>query len=178
MSSPQTWQVVIQKQLGSEYFVNDYHVQATSPTDAKIKGLQIVEIEKDVHRNIVAFVNMRVRLAPSTGQGTIYPLSGAGDDPIGAYLSLFNVIRVDLAPEFGRVGRKYLRLPIPVAGVNNGNLTPEYRLSLQTGYTVPLLNLGFVCKPNGQVFLSGAVQTAVGMRQLRRGSKRRLQPII
>lgn len=178
MSSPQTWQVVIQKQIGAEYFVNDYYVQATGLSQARTAGLAIVDVEKILHRNIVSFISMRIRLHPTTGQGTVYALSGTGTDPVDAYMPLFNVVRVDFACDFGRPGRKYYRLPIPVPGQVNGVLTTAYRTGLQTTVNQLITGNYGLCKPNGQAFIAAAVMAPVGMHQTRRGSKRKLKPII
>jgi hypothetical protein len=178
MSSPQTYQVVIQKLLGTEYFVNDYNVQAASLDDARLAGLAIVDVEKLLHRNVVSFVNMRVRLSPTTGQGTVYPLTGTGADAVDGYLPLFNVVRADFACDFGRPGRKYYRLPIPIGGQSSGILGGTYRSDLQA-IANQLITGGYgLCKPNGQPFIAVAIQASVGMHQLRRGSRKRTQPII
>lgn len=178
MSTPQTWQVVIQKVMDGEYFVNDYHVQAASPTAAKIEALKIVEIEKDIFTVRVGFINFRVRSAASTGQGTVYPLTGAGTVGVTDYYPLYATVRVDLAPEFGRVGRKYLRPPLGMSGGDGkGGLSTAAQTFYRDNYCIPLIALGTVCKPNGQPFVSAGVHPLIQMRQLRRGSKRKA-PII
>jgi hypothetical protein len=178
LSTPQTWQVVIQKQYGTEYYVNDYHVQADSAQAAAVQAELIVEIERAVHATTVSFINYRVKNAASSAQGTVYPIGESGLNPAGAMMPLYNTVRVDMAVEVGRPGRKYLRLPIQMAASSNGQFNSDFLNFMLDFYCLPLQNLGTVCKPNGQLFTLIRPVASVQMRQIRRGSKRRLQPII
>lgn len=178
LSTPQTYQIVIQKFLNGEYWVNDYHVQAASPSEAHTRGLAIVAIERSVHKVITAFVNMRVRNAAGGGQGTVYPLGLFGQAGVDDYFPLYCTVRVDMSPEFGRVGRKYLRLPLEEGGATNGTLTASTINFINQSYATPLANLAYVCKPNGQDFVAASAVPGLQMRQLRRGTRRRTQPII
>jgi hypothetical protein len=173
------WQIVIEKNLGTEYWVNDYHVQANDFADAVAAGGDIVAIERNVHTTLVSFTKYRVRPAGSTAQGTVIAvglngLAGATTD----YLPLYCTARIDMAPASGRVGRKYLKLPISEAAQAGGQFNAGFIDFMGINYITPLLALGVTCKPGGEVFSSMGVVPAVQMRQLRRGSRRRLQPII
>lgn len=173
------YQVVIQKSLGTEFWVNDYTVDASSADGARVKGLQIADLEKVIHHNDVLFTSMRVRLNINLGeQGTVYTLSFHGTGGDYGYAPLFNVARIDMSPTLGRPGRKYLRLPCPTASIVGGRWAQSSLDSINDAYCIPLQNLGGIVKPNGQVITVIRMNSVVGMRQLRRGSKRRLEPII
>lgn len=173
------WQVVIEKQLGSEYWVNDYHIEAPDAIGASTQAGSIVAIERTVHSTLVGFTKYRIRPAGSSAQGTVYPIGLPGqNNGIGAYLPLYNTARIDMAPASGRVGRKYLKCPVSQAAQSDGAFNSGFLSYINTNYCQPLMALGYVCKDNGDLFVTAACQPAVQMRQLRRGSKRRLQPII
>jgi hypothetical protein len=173
------YQIVIQKALGTEYWVNDYHVDVASFDAARTAGQQIAAIERDNSHGQVSFINYRVKIVSDIiTQGTIFPLGYNGTGGDYEYLPLFNVIRVDMAPDQGRPGRKYYKLPVPEGGQSNGQLTTATITNVNNGLCLPLLNLGVLCKSNGDNFTSIACNPRVGMRQLRRGSRRRQTPVI
>lgn len=176
--SSNVWQIVIQKQFQTEYFVNDYHVIAASFAEALDYANDIVAAEKAIFRQSVAFVNMRIKQAVAVTQGTVVPIGGTGSQPVATYLPLYVTARVDFSPAVGRPGRKYLRLPVVSQGTDGQNLTSAAITSIVDNYLNPILGLGVVCKPNADIFVSGGVFAPLQMRQIRRGSKRRLQPII
>lgn len=94
-------------------------------------------------------------------------------------LPLFNVVRVDFRTSSGRPSRKYLRIllvPADVAG--SGGILPSTVGYVTTDYSEPMaLDTRFV-DVDGEAFTGFTTYNMIAMRQLRRGSKRRLQPII
>jgi hypothetical protein len=178
---PPYWQVDIQKRLGNEFWTNVYHVAELSQAAAAAVAQGIVtQLEQPLHTADVQFVSFRVRPFPGPSEGTIYPLNVVGGQPAGEYLPLFNVARVDFPAPTGRPSRKFYRLPIKEGEQANGTFTG----SILTAYQGVINN--FFASPisdnlidvDGQILSSGILLASVGMRQLRRGSKRRLLPVI
>lgn len=173
------WQIVIEKFFNNEYFVNDYHVQESDALNVPTAVGVIANLERAVTPQNVSFTKARYRPAGSSAQGTVMPLGFFGlADAMSNPMPLYCTARVDLAPVSGRVGRKYMRALLNMSSVEQGSIIPATRTFIQTNFVAPLVALGYVCKENGSEFVSGATIAAVQMRQLRRGSKRRLQPII
>ena len=123
---------------------------------------------------------MRVRPYGVPGNvGTIVPLTGTGARTAVDSLPLFNVWRVDFAVAVGRPNRKYLRGPIAEGDQASGLISPSITSTiLTTNYINPLLALGVLVDTQGNSVTSGNAWPYVGMRQLRRGSKRKTTPVI
>jgi hypothetical protein len=174
------WQIDIQKQLNTEYWTNVYHCASASQAAAKIVAEEIIILERQMHRQVVTFVSYRVAPYPGPSEGTIIPIGQPGLLTGTLHLPLFNVLRVDFPAPVGRPSRKYYRLPIGEDDQTDGNINEATRLTFQSYVddfftTVASDSLIDV---DGQVLSSGRVMKAVGMRQLRRGSRRRLLPVI
>lgn len=178
MSFGGIWQIDIQKNLGTEWWTNVYFSNASSLAAAKTVGDNLVSLEKLIHGNVVSFTQMRVRPYPSGGQqGTVFQLTGVGAVGVGDYLPLFNVARVTLTVAAGRPSRKYYRLPVGEADQAGGVWTTPKLTSLNTSLA-GLVTTSNVTDESGNVFISATVVPNVGMRQLRRGSKRKVTPVI
>ena len=98
--------------------------------------------------------------------------------PNGEYLPLFNVIRVDFSTGIGRPSRKFLRTPIGELMSQGGLLDVNTLADINNNYVAPLVGLAGFVDVDGEQITGGAAFRPIAMRQLRRGSKRRLQPII
>lgn len=178
MSGNSIWQVDIEKQLGTEYWTNVYHVLAGSQGSAKITGDEIVAAEKSFHNSLIGFTKMRVRPYPSQGaQGTIFPLTGNGAYASPQYLPLFCTANVIGAVPIGRPCRKYYRCGIDEALQAGGSLTTQ-GIDFFTTNLIQLNAIEELCDESGQLIDTWTIYPQVGMRQLRRGSKRRVQPVI
>lgn len=174
------YQIDVEKRFQTEYWTNVYHVNADTLSAASALADQIVAIEQSVHFSDVVFTKARTSTAApndtvyTTNTYNLAGLVGSTDDR----LPLFNVIRVDFNVYGSRPCRKYLRCPVnegimgPAGSVSSGWIS-----SMLANYVNPLVTLGIV-SPNGSAITSGNVSPLVGMRQLRRGSKRRAQPIL
>lgn len=161
------------------YWTNVYHVNAADVASAVVSGQSIVTLEKQAHATTVSFTKMRTRLAGSTGNtGTITPLTGAGVRAIADNLPLFNVFRIDFGVATGRPCRKYLRGPVGESDSTSGAILAGTVTALTNNYATPLLNMNVVCDESGQPLLNATVYPYVGMRQLRRGSKRKTTPVL
>lgn len=161
------------------FWTNVYHVDVTDLAAAITAGNSIVTLEKTIHANTTSFTKMRTRQAGVPGApGTITPLSGVGGRAASNPLPLFNVYRIDFGVSGGRPSRKYIRAPLSSTDSTAGAVTGSTVTLIQNSYVTPLLNMNVLCDPQGQAFVNGTIWPYVGMRQLRRGSKRKATPVI
>jgi len=178
--APPLWQVDIQKRLGTEYWTNIYHCGRSNLAAAQAFADTIVVMERQLHMTDVVFVSYRVSPFPGPSEGTVTPLGVFGLQTQADYLPLFNVLRVDFPVTSGRPSRKYYRMPMAEANQVNGALTPAaltgFQAIVEPFITDP--NASGWCDIDGQLITGIRIAPNVGMRQLRRGSKRRLQPVI
>lgn len=174
--------VNIEKMYGSEFWTNRYVVQAADVTAAHAIGMAIYGYERSIHKFGVLFT--KVRTSDRVIGTDVYVLTepntqGSVAVPAGSALPLFNCVRVDFGVESGRPSRKYLRLPLFTSEVAAGDAVSNAVVTaVNTSYATPLVNeVGFVDVDN-QSIITGAAKTGIAMRQLRRGSKRRQQPVL
>lgn len=162
------------------YWTNVYHVEQASLSAAATAGVNIANIEKAIHQSNVSFTKLRARPYGVPGNvGTIVPLTGGGARTAVDSLPLFNVFRIDFAVAVGRPSRKYIRGPIGEGDQASGLISSSIITSpINANYINPLLALGYLVDTQGQPLLSGTAYPYVGMRQLRRGSKRKTTPVI
>jgi hypothetical protein len=161
------------------YWTNVYHVNTADLASAITAGNSIVTLEKTIHANATTFTKMRTRNTSDLAQaGTITPLTGTGGRAATNPLPLFNVFRIDFGVSSGRPSRKYIRGPLGSGDSTNGAVTSTTVTTIQNSFIAPMLNLNVVTDPQGQPWLNGTVWPYVGMRQLRRGSKRKTTPVI
>lgn len=173
------WEISIQKNIGSEYWINVYHASVPDQAGAVDVANQVIAIERGAHMVAVSFVNFRVRQVDVLAQaGTVYPIGLTGQVGNTPYLPLFVVARVDFAVYTGRPSRKYMKFPISGSAVDNGNFTTAALGFYNTNYAEALEGVANLCDNNEQPFLSIKVNPTVGMRQLRRGSRKKETPII
>jgi len=177
------FQVDIQKQQGTEYWTNRYIIDETDLTAAATKADLIPGFEQLFHTTNVTLESYRVRpLAPGGDMYIIVPLGAnglyAGGD-LSSQLPLFNCVRVDLAVTFGRPSRKYYRSGLTEAMVVGSSLDATYRTVVIDAMDDMRAALApsFVDVDN-QAIVNSQVYVPVQMRQLRRGSRRRTEPII
>lgn len=175
------FQVDIEKELGGEYWTNRYVVSAATLLEAATVGDSIVTIERNIHRTNVLFTKMRAAdFVPGNDQFVIHTINGYGDLDIvaGQMLPLFNVLRVDFNTSIGRPSRKYLRLPLYEGDIIDAAFNPGFLTTMDTEYCANMLLLAAFVDVDGQQFLSASAMPKVAMRQLRRGSRRRTQPVL
>jgi hypothetical protein len=174
------FQVDVEKQQGSEYWTNVYHVVAVDIGDATSQAGFIVLHEREIHSDNVGFVKYRVGTYPiSDGDFSLVPLSGTGSRThSGDQLALFNVARVDLRLPLGRPCRKYYRAPIYEGDQADGALTIAFRGIVDTAVEAMIADGVNLCDPDGNLVTDAVTAVPVGMRQLRRGSRRRVTPVI
>jgi hypothetical protein len=171
----------IEKRLNGEYWTNRYILDRTDLGAATNSGGDILAAERTIHASFVEFTKFRVSdTVVNTDVYQVIQVNAFGQRTQSQeYLPLFNVVRVDFnVAGGGRPSRKYLRLPIDELEQSKGILEPTYVAYIQANYADVIAGYTSYVDVDGQVIDSGRVSVNVGMRQLRRGSKRRLLPII
>lgn len=174
------YQVDIEKLYRGEYWTNRYVLNAASIDEAHAVGGNIVAYERAIHLATVDFTKYRTSDFVKGNDLYIVGTLGLKGQALTTtdYLPLFCCCRVDFSVGYGRPSRKYLRLPLEEANQNDGGLVAAFRDSVNTKYIQPLVALAAFVDVDGQKLVSGSVFPQVAMRQLRRGSKRKLQPVL
>lgn len=174
------WALDVEKSMGGEYWTNRYILETATLAEATAPAGQIVAAERAIHLDLVTFERYRISdQVPNTDNYVVVPLGSLGLVAAAGseWLPLFNVVRVDFSPASGRPSRKYLRLPLTDGQVVNGKLTTTHRGIFQDNYAAVVLAVGAYVDVDGQDLVTAQVHPNVGMRQLRRGSKRN-QPVL
>lgn len=180
------FQVDIEKNYISEFWTNRYLLQAANIVDARSAGQLIVDAERTFHKSWITFTKYRTRTVVEGDDAFITtPLNIQGSwDVAGDAWPLFNVVRVDFTTQgLGRPSRKFYRCGLSDGNVNNGGvLAPDtvnlFLLSLSDLIEVLNSSTTLWVDPDNQIINSAVIYPQVGMRQLRRGSKRRATPIL
>lgn len=171
----------IQKEYSGEFWTNRYILDVTSFAAAESPAEQIVAAERAIHLDVVNFVSYRVSdTIPGNDQYFVVPLTGGGARTTATQaLPLFDVARVDFFVTLGRPSRKYLRGVLVEGDQENfGQLLASTVLFINENYTDPVAALVEYVDVDGQSISGGNCYPRVGMRQLRRGSRRRTEPVI
>lgn len=180
------FKIDVEKRLDGEFWTNRYIVQAPELAAANASRMRIVDAERQFHRLEVEFTKVRVSdMVPGTDLYTVTPLGLFGTlTKNGSYLPLFNVVRADFTAEgSGRPSRKYYRLPLCA-----GDVDSDYRISstlrnlikdVLDGMLDDLANDAIpMVDPDNQALYPSVVFQPIAMRQLRRGTKQRSNPIL
>lgn len=172
--------VDVQKFGAGEYWTNRYIIDVADLDAGIAVGEDIADLERVPL--LASFVIEKYRVSSVVEGDDVYaivPYEQAGlafSD--GFPLPLFNVVRVDFAVGFGRPSRKYLRGCLSEGSIAGMNIETAVRGNIQTNYATPLAALPAYVDVDGQPITSATVFSAIHMRQLRRGSRRRTTPII
>jgi hypothetical protein len=172
------FKVDIQKRLSDEFWTNRYFIRRDTLSEAVTSANFIVEAERIFHATTVLFDRVRVSdMVPGTDEYVTSVLNSAGfqnDD--GELLPLFNVLRMDLSATSGRPSRKYYRGVLRETHITFNDVSNGIRNTAEDAIAdllaIPLVDI------DDQDLVGATSFSKVGMRQLRRGSKRRTTPII
>ncbi len=167
------FQVDVQKVYSSEFITNIYHVNVTDLTVAMDAAEDIAGIERALYPAHIVINALRAS-TPADADNLFFTkavnlpgtraISSADAPP-------FVRNRVDLSVGFTRPLRKFL-LGVQVGDFSGDTFLPATITRIQTAYVTPLLALGVVSNISGVFATAGALSAIVGMRQLRRASKR------
>jgi hypothetical protein len=170
----QIYQIAVEKALDQERWTNVYYTQVTDGAAPVAAALAIADREKEFHLQSVVFTQARIRRMPEgIEEGSVVPLNERGVRIASDHYPLFNVIRVDFRVSSGRPSRKYYRGPVDDADATRGVVNPPSLAFFQAQMDLLLSDVPTLCDVDGQLWLGAAVSSFVGMRQLKRGSKRK-----
>lgn len=178
--------VDVEKTFAGEFWTNRYVVNTTSLANADEAADIIVTRERSFHRVDIEFTKVRTRTLAAGDD--VYSSRPIGADGLlasnGPYLPLFNVVRCDFSVEGGgRPSRKYYRLGICAGDVlTNFNVANAIVSAVEAGTAGMIAELEANASPlvdvDAQVIVEPTAFSTIGMRQLRKGSKRRTTPIL
>lgn len=175
------WRVTIEKYLAvaGEYWTNVYFLDASNQAEAETAAANLTSMERQFHAAPVLFTKWRVDDGqPNTDvyKTQAVNLNGSRDNGLVELMPLFVCCRVDISVAGGgRPSRKYYRGVLLESDVNGMTINGSFILnSVATAFIgAPL---GDIADPDNQAAVSASVSPIVAMRQLRRGSKKKLTP--
>lgn len=163
-----------------EYWTNIYHLVATDVGDALTYTDSIVAAERPLYTGAVTITKGRVDDAlPNTDVSAVkvFNVAGTRTPPLEHAVPLFVVARVDFTVlGGGRPSRKYLRSVFYEADISFTIIEAPVKALLQT-YANAVCSTG-MCDVDNQAFVVGVPFPAPAMRQLRRGSKKKKDPLL
>lgn len=158
-----------------EYWTNIYW-HPGSLAEAGVAAAAIAEAERSRTWNGVTFTKWRVDDGvQNTDNFATTIMNTLGEIVMPDPMPLFVVARIDFTVAGnGRPSRKYLRAVLDEAKVSGMKISADAVANL-TAYAGEVGSTG-VCDVDGQDIVGGACNPNVGMRQLRRGSKKKATP--
>lgn len=180
------FQIDIQKTGYGEIWTNRYILDAVSLSQAHDSALTFMLVaEQSIHA--AAITIDRIRTSTLTPNDNLFLT--AAPNAVGTFtasgnaLPLFNVVRADMTMSTGRPSRKYYR-----GGWGTGQVGSHLHwdgsdisgiTALLNGLRSDLDGAGTPwVDEDGDAVMDATAFTLIGMRQLRRGSRRRTEPII
>lgn len=172
--------VDVEKAIGVETWTNVYYVAAASRAEALVDAAAIAQVERFIHCTDVTFTRVRVRqVSQLASAGSQQVIGQQGLFGSNANLPLFVCTRVLFTQSDSRPSVKYLRgCAGATEAVNRFFWTTGYMNQVSTEYCVRLAQLTFLRSKDGAPFQSFVPQPKIAEHQLRRGSKRRLVPVL
>lgn len=169
----------IQKSYANETWTNRYLLNYGTLEAANTAAPQVLAAEQLFHPSFVLFTSYRVSdIVPNTDQFITTVVNQPGEVVEGSsVLPLFNTVRVDLSVGAGRPSRKYYRGILTEANTENGALSAAL-ITLVSNAWFDIISGVDVVDPQLTPIVQGIVFPNIQMRQLRRGSRRRTEPII
>lgn len=173
------YKIDIEKSMEGEFWTNRYLVNESDLSGAALHVATLVQAEQVFHGTAVLFTKARVSdMQPDSDTYTTLPLNlSGGQADEGVFIPLFNVVRVDLGVLVGRPSRKFYRGVLRESHISFNTVYAPLAVLIQTTLMSMIQSVP-VCDPDLQLIQSVAVSPNVGMRQLRRGSRRRATPVI
>jgi hypothetical protein len=174
------YRVTVEKFMAAvgEYWTNVYWTETNDMAIAIAAGNDIVNAEKAIHSSLITITKFRVddgQANTEISDTTVLNVAGTWESNLADLMPLFVVGRVDFkVVGGGRPSRKYLRGVFIEQEATMASITAPAIARLQTYATA--IAAANVCDPQGQQVSSGAPFPAPAMRQLRRGSKKKVTP--
>lgn len=172
------FQIDIEKRLGTEFWTNVYLIDAIDLVVASSQALELVDVERAFHLNVVEFTKARASVpGQETDLFNTVPLGqlglrGAGSD----LLPLFCTMRVDFQVFGRRPLRKFYRGVLTEFDVAGSQISNPDLISAVSSAFAP--TEGVIVNDSLQPAGPPIVVIPVQMRQLRRGKRKRTQPVL
>lgn len=158
---------------GRYYWTNVYYFNADDDTEFDLGRDACATAQSrafchDVHSDRILITVASTGTIVQHGSFSWVPFGvlPASDSPIT------NTVLVWLYSEGVRVGYKRYRVPVPMAGMSNGLLTPEFIASYYVNGPANILSDGTFCSRTGAVIDNAIVDPLVRGWQIRHGTKR------
>jgi hypothetical protein len=173
------FQVDIQTDYYGEFISNRYFVDEPGLAEAAAIGVAIANLHAKLLPPSVKIDAIRASTpAPADNQFFTSPVNIPGTRAATSQtMPEFCRYRVDFQIGYRRPLRKFLLVPFEEDS-EGSSFTGGAVARVINDYINPLIALASVCSAEGLPVINGSLNARIGMRQLRRGSKRRLQPII
>jgi hypothetical protein len=175
-------QIDIQKFYIGEYWTNRYLTDLpVGDAATETLALAIANAEKPLYFNVVRI--QKIRIASLQPNDNVYQtwdpnLVGTRAGTATAMLPLFNVVRVDFGAGLGRPSRKYLRGVLSEIDSTGPNIEAGTITTFLNPYGNTISGLAGIVDPQGDDLNGFSVTAAIGMRQLRRGTRRRTESVL
>jgi len=175
-------QIDIEKRLGLEYWTNRYLCSFQVGTvEAESLATLLMDAERKLYFPDVS-IN-KIRIASAAPDDNVFQswspgTTGSRGQLATARLPLFCVLRVDFGAGLGRPSRKYIRGCLTEIDVIGDVLDWNASGALFSAYGQAVSDAVGVVDPQGDDLNGFSVYRSVGMRQLRRGSRRRSTPVL
>jgi hypothetical protein len=175
------FRITVEKYDGrsAEFWTNVYWGAGSTVLDFTADIATIVNAEKALYDGNTTITKVRVDDAvQGTDNYRTYVYNVVGTYAPGAgneFVAPFVVGRVDFETGTGRPSRKYLRHCLYEADIAGMNLSAG-AITRLNAYATSIVGTAAIVDVDGQDFVSGAAFPKVAMRQLRRGSKKKLTP--
>lgn len=174
-----TYRLTVEKYMAAlnEYWTNVYHVNAESGANTVPITDALVAAERQILSTQAIITKVSITL-PGDGSGAVfgantYNLAGLLNTP--NLVPLFVVARVDFTVGGSRPSRKYLRAALDEGLMTHTTIDGSYLAVLNT-YAAAIVAVSGICDVDGQAIVAGSTKPSPAMRQLRRGSKKKLTP--
>lgn len=175
-----TYRVQIDKGMGLTHWSNDYLLVETSMDNAAAHALNLINMERSIHGDIVTFNWARISTY-NTGDRVFrhipINLPGQQEAHDADWLPIFNTLRADFGTTDADPCRKYFRCPVLEVWQTNGVITPSVLTTLTNliavvlpGGSTPVA----IVSSKGNLVTSLSVHPQVQMRQTYRRSKRKV----
>lgn len=171
----------IEKLRQGEYWSNRYFVNAPTIEDARNSAGAVVLAERNFTSELVTFTKMVISdLAENTDVFLSVPLNLLGNKPTsGELMPLWNIVRVALSAGVGRQPFKQYRGVLGEGDVFFDTIVGNVADLIDQQLTDVLIALpGYLCDRLGNPITLASAARRPFSRQLRRGTKRRQNPIL
>lgn len=174
------WVATVEKYLAAqaEYWTNIYHIDAASPESASAVADELRDAELPLYHPGITLTKVRISsqdVVDEAHHTWAYNAPGTRTGLTSDMMPLFVVARVDFTVAWQRPSRKYLRGVLVEAEASFTTLEAGL-ISVLNTYGTAVRGVPGICDEAGNPFTGHSVWPAPGMRQLRRGSKKKLTP--